>query len=104
MPPKITNKAKQPIMSKKKKASIKKVKKVVKTQEDKRSYWSFIITFWDHSPQIIYNDYSDLKSWKDAIKSITEQVGDDIKYIMKVSLARHNSSDTHTQTHFDRGL
>ena len=81
-------------MSKKKKASIKKVKKVVKTQEDKRSYWSFIITFWDDSPQIIYNDYSDLKSWKDAVKSITEQVGDDIKYIMKVSLARHNSSDT----------
>jgi len=35
-----------------------------------------------------------LKSWKDAVKSITEQVGDDIKYIMKVSLARHNSSDT----------
>jgi len=100
MPTKITNKAKQPIMSKKKKESMKKVKKVRMTQaeaiaEDKskkqeRPYWSFIITFWDHTPQVIYQDYSDLKSWKDAVKSITEEVGDDIKYIMKVSLARHN--------------
>ena len=29
-----------------------------------------------------------LKSWEDAVKSITEVIGDDKVYIMKVSLAR----------------
>ena len=36
----------------------------------------------------MYNDYKDLKSWEDAVKSITEVIGDDKEYIMKVSLAR----------------
>ena len=38
----------------------------------------------------MYNDYKDLKSWEDAVKSITEVIGDEKEYIMKVSLARDN--------------